>query len=201
MKARDWQRFLDEQRRQCDKLLYTVTELANVAGTSRHALNVELARLVTQGVLVRYAHGIYGPPSSVPPERLVACMDRRAYITGAHALWHHGVITQVPSRITCFTDRHSPRGRLRDTPVGRFLFVCIRSRVYNLPPEGHMAGPEQALLDYVYMARRQGIRVASQLTLQSSERFDAGEFHRLAKRYPATVREEIAGLGVRNAEC
>jgi hypothetical protein len=89
---------------------------------------------------------------------------------------------------------------LRDTPVGRLRFVCIRSRVYNLPEKGHMAGPEQALLDFVYMARREGARAVNQLTLQSRERFDASELSRLAKRYPGTVRREAAGLGMREAE-
>jgi hypothetical protein len=196
MKARDWQRFLEEQRHRHDKLLYTVTELANVAGTTRHALNVELFRLVRSGVLVRYAHGIYGPPSAVPPEELVACLDARAYVTGAHALWQHGVITQVPGVITCFTDRHSPRGRLRDTPLGRFRFMCIRSRVYNLPPDGHMAGPEQALLDFVYIARRQGSRAASELTLQNKERLHVAELDRLEPYYPRSVVRDAAGLGL-----
>ena len=45
MKANVWRKFLEEQRDQHKKVLFTVTELANVAGVSRATLNVELARL------------------------------------------------------------------------------------------------------------------------------------------------------------
>lgn len=194
MKARDWQRFFDDQRRRHDKVLYTVTELANVSGASRNALNVELSRLITQGVVVRYAHGVYGPPADVAPEMLVACLDTRAYITGTHALLQHNLVTQVPARITCFTDRHISKGRERETPVGRFRFVCVRSCVYNLPPRGHMAGPEQALYDFVYLARREGVRAGSQLTFRRLDRLDADELARTGKRYPATVRADVSAL-------
>ena len=63
MKANAWRKYLDEQRERHGKVLFTVTELANVAGVSRAALNVELARLREQEVIMRYAHGLYGPPA------------------------------------------------------------------------------------------------------------------------------------------
>jgi len=194
MKARDWQRFFEEQRRNHDKVLFTVTELANVSGSSRNTLNVELSRLIGQRIVVRYAHGVYGPSAAVPPARLVAYLDTRAYITGAYALGQHNLITQVPARVTCFTDRYSPRGRKRETPVGRFIFVCVRSRVYNLPPEGHVAGPEQALCDFVYLARRQGLRVVNQVTFRRLDSLDAHELESIGERYPATVRVEVSSL-------
>ena len=70
MRANAWRRFLEEQRERHRKVLFTVTELANVAGTSRVALNVELTRLRHQGVITRYAHGLYGMPGAVVATRL-----------------------------------------------------------------------------------------------------------------------------------
>ena len=67
MRANAWRTFLDEQRSLHGKVLFTVTELANVAGTSRAALNVELARLRGEGSIAKYAHGLYGLPGAVTP--------------------------------------------------------------------------------------------------------------------------------------
>ncbi|NQT92183.1 MAG: hypothetical protein HQ559_05430 [Lentisphaerae bacterium] len=194
MKARDWQLFFEKQRRNHEKVLFTVSELGNVSGSSRNTLNVELSRLMAQGIVVRYAHGVYGPPAAVSPEILIAYLDRRAYITGAHALGQHNLITEAPAIITCFTDRNSPRGRKRETAIGRFVFVCVRGRVYKLPEKGCLAGPEQALCDFVYMARRQGIRAMSQVTFRRLDSLDAHALEKAGKRYPATVRAEVSSL-------
>ena len=194
MKAVDWQRFFEEQRGAHNKILFTVTELANVAGTSRRALNVELSRLVDQRIVVHYAYGVYGPPANVSVEMLVAHLDTRAYVTGAWALHRHNLITEVPSRIACFTNRYSPRGRIRRTPVGRFVFVCVRSRVYSLPTENHLAGPEQALCDFVYLSRRQGVRASHQVTFRRLDSMDTDKLKSILPRYPATVRKEVRSV-------
>lgn len=157
MKAREWPKYLEEQHRLHGKVLFTVTELANVAGSSRNALNVDLSRLRRQGLITKYAHGLYGLPDTVTPETLLPALDSRAYITGSYALHMHNLITQAPSRITCFTDRRSPRARERNTPVGRFVFVCARSHVYAPPTGTPVASPAQALCDFVFVTRRQGV--------------------------------------------
>lgn len=187
MKARVWQQYLDEQRRLHGKVLFTVTELANVARSSRHALNVELARLRRQGVIVQYAQGLYGPPGAVTPEALLTGMDAHAYITGFYALYAHRLITQAPSRIACFTDRRSPRARERKTPVGDFVFHCVRSRVYAPPPGTVLAPPEQSLCDYIYLLRRDGVRPESQVTFRNLEKLQTPVLQAVADRYPRVV--------------
>ena len=158
MRANAWRRFFEEQRNRHGKVLFTVTELANVAGTSRAALNVELARLRDQEIITQYAHGLYGLPGAVAPQVLVPTIDSHAYITGHYALYGYNLATQSPVAITCFTDRRSPRARERVTPVGRLVFVCVRSGVYFPVSEGAIAPPAQALCDYVYLSRRQADR-------------------------------------------
>ena len=194
MKAREWREYLESQRRLHGKVLFTVTELAHVAGTSRKALNVELHRLRRQGVIARLARGLYGLPDTVDIESLVAGIDSHAYMTGSYALHLHGLITQVPARITCFTDRRSPRARLRLTPLGIVLFACVRSLVYSPPPEGRIAGPEQALCDFVYLARRAGARPAGAVTFRNLARLDGRRLSERLSRYPSTVGEEIETL-------
>ena len=189
MKSNTWRKFLQQQRDQHGKMLFTVTELANVAGVSRAALNVELARLRQQAILVKYAHGLYGLPGEVSVETLVSAIDSHAYITGHYALYVHNLVTQVPTIVTCFTDRRSPRARERVTPVGRLVFVCVRSGVYAPVPEGTIAPPTQALCDYVYLSRRQGVRPESLVTFRNLQHIRTPDFPALLARYPLMVQD------------
>ena len=191
MKANAWREFLQQQRDLHGKVLFTVTELAHVAGVSRAALNVELARLRKQAILVKYAHGLYGLPGAVSVETLVSAIDPHAYITGHYALYLHNLITQVPTTVTCFTERRSPRARERGTPVGRLVFVCVRSGVYRPVPESPIAPPAQAFCDYVYLSRRGGLRPESLLTFRNLQRIRTPDFPALLARYPITVQKHV----------
>ena len=194
MKARDWQKYLEEQHRLHGKALFTVTELANVAHASRSALNVELTRLRRQGLIARYAHGQYGLPDVITPAVLLPAMDAHAYMTGTYALHVHNLITQAPTRITCFTDRRSPRAQERSTPVGRFAFICVRSRVYAPPHSGVIASPAQALCDCVYMMRRQGISIEGLVTFRNLTGISLAEIDTILAHYPMTVQRQVRAL-------
>ena len=194
MKSREWREFLEAEKRLHGKTLFTVTELANVAGASREALNVELSRLRRQGVIVRYAQGQYGLAGAVTLEALLRAIDSHAYMTGLHALHAHNLVTQVPATITCFTDRRSPRARIRRTPLGRFVFSCVRSRVYCPPGGGVLAKPEQALCDFVYLCRRQRVPAEGQVSFRGLRRLRKARLSGILKRYPATVQEEVRRL-------
>ena len=194
MKANAWRRYLEEQRDRQEKVLFTVTELANVAGASRAALNVELARLREQEIIVKYAHGLYGLPGAVAPQVLVRAIDTHAYITGHYALYAHQIVTQAPVAITCFTDRRSPRGRERDTPLGRLVFACVRSAAYFPASARAMASPAQALCDYVYLSRRQGTAPEALVTFRNLARLRDADFPSVLARYPVSVQEHVERL-------
>jgi len=194
MKARDWQRYLEAERKSHGKTVFTVTELANVSGSALHVLNVELNRLCKQGIIVRYARGQYGLPEAVTPEQLVPFLDGHAYITGAFALHRHNLITQMPVEITCFTNRRHNRSRVRTTPLGRFTFVCVQSPVYASPSDGVLAGPAQALCDYVFLMRRRGIAPISQVTFRGLHDLDTKAIQEQINRYPKSVQQTLAQL-------
>ncbi len=194
MRANAWRQYLEEQRERYGKVLFTRTELANVAGASQAALNVELARLRRQGILVRHAHGLYGMPGAVSPQSLVPAIDSHAYITGHYALYEHQMVTQTPATITCFTDRRSPRARQRITSVGRLIFVCVRSRVYLPVPEAAIAPPPQALCDYVYLSRRDGVDPEALVTFRNLQRIRAEELAPILPRYPSRVQKHVERL-------
>lgn len=194
MKSREWQQYLKTQRKDQGKVLFTVTELANVAGTSRHAVNVELNRLCKQGVLLRYAHGLYGEPEGVTLDKLLPALDSHAYVTGLHALLLHHLVTQVPIEITCFTDQRSPRASLRRTPLGLLHMVCVQSRTYRPPASGILASAEQALLDFMYLLGRQGADPWSVVTFRNLETVSRVAIRELAKNYPAMVVRRVDEL-------
>jgi hypothetical protein len=194
MRANAWRTFLEEQRARYGKVLFTVTELANVACASPSALNVELARLRDQEIIVRYAHGLYGMPGAVSPQVLVPAIDSHAYLTGHYALYGYQMVTQMPVSITCFTDRRSPRAQKRITPVGRLVFVCVQSSVYLPVPEGAIAPPAQSLCDYVYLSRRLGAEPEAMVTFRNLARIQATDLSPILARYPVSVQKHVERL-------
>ena len=148
MKAVEWGRFLTEQRARYGKGVFSVTELANVADASPTVINVQLGRLVRQGVIRRWAPGRYGLPEGVTAEELACAIDGDAYVTGGYALARHGLITQQPREIECFTSRRHNRSRRRSTPLGTLVFICVSPRIHARPADGSLAPPEQAFLSF-----------------------------------------------------
>ena len=196
MKALEWQFFLQNQRERHGKVLFTPTELANAAVCSDAVIRVTVRRLLGRGVLQRYANGVYGMPGIVTVEDLVPALDRGAYVTGLYALHRHGIVTQRPTTVTCFTNRRHNRSRVRVTPLGRIVFTCVAEAIYSMPSACDMAFPEQALCDFVYECRRDGLQPESLVTFRKTDCLDRERLASVLSRYPATVSsmvERIAG--------
>jgi hypothetical protein len=196
VKALEVQRCLAEQRRRYGKHVFTPTELAHMSGSSMATTRVELCRLRKLGVIEQYAHGRYGLPGGATPEGLVRSLDVGAYISGAYALYAHGLVTQLPRVVTCITNKRHNRSRVRETSVGRIEFVCVSANIYAPPAQGDLAGAEQALCDYVYLMRRRGIDVRTQVTLRGLAKLDAAKLKEVRARYPRAVQDcvtDVAG--------
>ncbi len=196
MKVLEWQRYFENQHKLNSKTVFSVAELANVSGTSAHNLNIELARLKKKGVIVRYAVGRYGLPGIVSIEELVSSLDPDAYVTAAYALYMHGLITQVPIEIICFTQRRHNRSRIRLTSMGKITFVCVKPAIYSLPQKRALALPEQALCDFVYIMRRRGVTPESQVTFRRLQDLSHSVLSALVSRYPKAVRRNLQNLFV-----
>ncbi|MDY0148504.1 MAG: hypothetical protein RBT03_00275 [Kiritimatiellia bacterium] len=200
MRAIDWQSRLQRQREEYRKVVFTRAELANLAGAQPESLSIALQRLVKKGVLIRYASARYGLPGAVAPEDLVPTLDSSAYLTGLFALYRHRMVTQMPTEIVCFSRRRHNRSRVRQTPLGRIVFICVESAVYAMPQEGVLAAPEQALCDYVFLCRKRGVAAASLVTFRNLDRLDSSVLDATLPRYSATVRQEVARiLGLKQA--
>lgn len=194
MKTTKWQKFFEEQKEVHNKKLFTINELVNVSGTTSEALNVELYRLMQRNIVDRYARGVYGLKNEVEQENLVRYLDEKAYITGFFVLERHGMITQIPSKITCFTNRRHDRSRERITPIGRYEFVCVNETIYVPPKEGIMTEPEQALFDFVYLMRHNGVNAQSIVTFRNLHRLNESLLLEIVHRYPGTVRAQVSRI-------
>lgn len=190
MKAHDWIKFFRSALKQHGQKFFSVAELANAAGVRPHVLNVDLGRLVKKDMIVRYAHGKYGLPDTAGTEDLLPFLDSGAYITGFYALYRHNLITQIPSLITCFTNRRHDRARIRRTLLGTFVFSSVSKKVYNPPGEGWITPPEQAFLDWIYLALRQGLRPETQVTLRNLKTLRTEVMAGLRSRYPKSVNKK-----------
>ena len=194
MTALQWHRYLEQARLRDHKTVFTVTELANIANVAAHSLNVQLGRLVGQGVIVRYASGKYGLPGRVRPEDLVGFLDSGAYITGLGALYHHNLVMQRPTTITCFTNRRHNRSRIRETPIGTFAFVCVSGRIYHRPADRSIAPAEQAFCDWLYLCSRKSVAPESQVTFAPLAGLRQDVLTDVLTRYPKTVARKAARI-------
>ncbi len=143
-------------------------------------------------------HGLYGLPGAVSPQVLVRTIDSHAYVTGHYALYLHHLVTQAPVAVTCFTDRRSPRARERVTPVGRLVFVCVRSGAYFPASAGAIAPPAQALCDYVYLCRRRATAPEALVTFRNLAGLRDADFASMLARYPVSVQEHVERLLLAN---
>ncbi len=191
MTAVEWMQFLLHQRSESGKRIFSVSELSNAAGMSAVVLNVQLGRLVRQGVLRRYVPGRYGLPDGVTPVDLVTSIDSDAYITAAAALARHGLITQMPRTIECLTRRRHNRSRSRPSPLGTLVFHCVSAKVHDRPEQA-VAHPAQAVCDLFYLAHRAGLEPRSLYTFRklAAVVLPPG----LLARYPKTVQADVNRL-------
>ena len=195
MRAIEWQRCLESQRELYGKTILSLPELCHLSGTHNLlSMKVQVSRLVKAGVLQRCAIGKYALPGAADPETLLPYLDSGAYMTGLYALSRHNMITQVPTEITCFTNRRHNLSRVRQTAVGVFRFICASPRIYSRPQEGVLASPEQAICDWVLSLRHQGLVPSGQVTLRLSGKLKLNQLKKHLQRYPATVRQDVLGL-------
>ncbi len=194
MKAIEWQQFLQEQHKLYNKVIFTTTELANIASSDLASTRVTIQRLVTMGVLERYAAGRYGLPGVAETEDIVPALDNAAYITGMYALYRHQIITQTPTEVLCFTNRRHNRSRIRMVSGRRLVFICLTGAVYSPPVGEIITGPEQALCDFIYNCRRRGLVANDLVTLRNLDRLDHEQLELCLLRYPKSVIKEVYSL-------
>lgn len=115
-----------------------------------------LRRLAAEGMIVHLSRGRWLVDKRIDrlalPELILAPYP--AYISLQSALFHHGMIEQIPSLIYAVTPTR-PR-RLR-TPIGTISFHRMPPELFkgfdlSIASDAKIATPEKALFDLVYLA-------------------------------------------------
>jgi predicted transcriptional regulator of viral defense system len=154
----------------------------------------QLSRWTASGRLTKVRRGLYSVPAPhrvVRPEvfevsnRLV----RPSYVSLESALHFHELIPDVPFAVTAIT---TGRSGAHETPLGRYVYRHLGAarfwgfdRVEIAPGRhAHVARPEKALLDLVYL-RRGGDEPGHirELRLQNTERLDLGVLDDIVRRF------------------
>ncbi|MDZ7645578.1 MAG: hypothetical protein U5K76_15955 [Woeseiaceae bacterium] len=183
-------------------VVFTTSRFADASGSSLSVASRRLDRLAEQKFLVRITRGVWANASH-PHFHPLACVPHllgkeQGYVSFLTALHLHGVISQIPRSTQIAT---TGRGRVLDSPVGRFEFFRIKPELMRDGTEWSathlpylVATREKALLDVLYLSTRQSRRFARlpEVDLAGSG-FRKREFTRLLRelRYPLRIRAAI----------
>ena len=133
---------------------FAVRDAAAHLGVTPANAHIILRRLAAAGFAIRLARNRWALAQKLQrvllPEHLAAPYP--AYLSLHTALFHHGLIEQVPAVLYAVT---TGRTRRIDTPAGAVSLHHMPARFFNgfeTTPEGaHMAAPEKALFDALYL--------------------------------------------------
>lgn len=177
-------------RRQYQKQLFSVAELALLAGESHAATGMGLRRAAAHDLLGHV--GFFWFLASDPPtiEVLALALRSPSYISFESALYHHGILSQSPRGH--LTVAVTGRPGVTATPLGNIAWIHLKSSLLWGFDAQRMADPEKAYVDLLYIRSKQG-RLPLTEVLYTDE-LDAARLTTYAKQYPRPVQNEITAM-------
>jgi predicted transcriptional regulator of viral defense system len=149
-------------------------DAAALWGQSRASASKVLARMADDGHIRRLIRGVWLIDQKVHPWSVHAFLSEPApsYISLQTALFHHGMIEQIPAIIHMISPAKT---RTFKTPLGTFAMHQVAPEFFCgfEPFDGgpaQIACPEKAMVDFFYfrLARSRGFRSLPELTLPKS---------------------------------
>lgn len=167
--------------------IYYLADLCKLSGLSIASMRRTAQRLVSQGLLCKAGKEIYlNVLTPVAIEDIAAVLYRPSYISMESALFHHGVITQVPFITTCVTTRLT---RTMQTPLGEIIYQHIKPSLYfgyEKSGASFLAEAEKAALDFIYLNLQNGH--TPHLDEWNWVQFSLKKINLYAQKYPNSVR-------------
>lgn len=171
--------------------------IQTLSGLEEAAARQAAWRLGRAGLLTHLGGGWYTHAfSRIAIDEAAAVIVRPSYVSLESVLVRRGVTTQSCVDLTCVTTAAT---QTRVTPLGEISYRSIASSLYwgfDIKTSANglyvfEARPEKALLDLIYLSRRQGEPVWIDLDFN---RLDSGRLAEYARKFPATVSRELDEL-------
>lgn len=170
-------------------------DAAVILGVGKAHASKILARLAEASHLLALRRGVWAFPGRLDPlslpERLTA--PQPAYVSLQSALYHHGMISQIPSSIYAVS---LARTRLYETPLGDVSVHHVAPAFFlgfeTLGEKGiRIARPEKALLDVLYLAPARNRLFYKLPEVERPDGFDVDEAHRMIALIPFRARRNM----------
>ena len=180
-----------------DQPVLETSDIAAIVGVGRAHASKMAARLAEAGHLLALRRGVWAFPGRLDPlglpERLTA--PQPAYVSLQSALYHHGMISQMPSSLYAVS---LARTRRYTTPLGVVSVHHVSPDFFfgyeTLGEKGiRMARPEKALLDVFYLAPARSRLFCKLPEVERAGGFDVAEAQRMMARIPFAVRRAMVG--------
>ncbi len=174
------------------QMVFTTNDAAAVLNAKRSAASKMLGRFAEAGHLFRLSHGRWCVPGRVEPFALPECLTAPipAYVSLYSALFHHGMIEQIPSVVYAVT---LGRAQRRTTPLGVVQLHHVGpSFFFGYDTHGRngikIAVPEKALMDVLYLGAGHAKGVGALPELELPQGFQASVARAMLGRIPAAER-------------
>lgn len=178
-----------------DQPVIETGDAAVLLGLGKAHAGKVVSRLAEDGYLLALRRGVWAFPGRLDPmavpERLTA--PQPAYVSLQSALYHHGMISQIPSSVYAVS---LARTRKYVTALGVVSVHHVAADFFfgfeTLGEKGiRVARPEKALLDVFYLAPAR-TRLFCQLPeVERPDDFDIKEAYRMIARIPFRARRNM----------
>ena len=178
-----------------DQPVLETGDVAAIVGVGKAHASKMAARLAEAGHLLALRRGVWAFPGRLDPlglpERLTA--PQPAYVSLQSALYHHGMISQIPSSVYAVS---LARTRGYTTPLGVVSVHHVSPDFFfgyeTLGEKGiRMARPEKALLDVFYLTPARSRLFCKLPEVEKAGDFDVAEARRMIARIPFAARRAM----------
>jgi len=160
MKVAEWLSFFKEYS---NKKLFSLSDLEVLTGLSKKNLSVELSRLNKSDVLKRPVRNWYENPFNTPSiEEIAMVLRPPAYLSMEYALYKHDIISQQIQILTIISTQLPYTYEINSHVLE--VHQIKKSLFWGFQKQGtvHLADPEKALLDFIYLHYAHNNRIPKQ---------------------------------------
>ncbi|OGQ07078.1 MAG: hypothetical protein A3G32_03790 [Deltaproteobacteria bacterium RIFCSPLOWO2_12_FULL_40_28] len=165
---------------------YHLADLMKLSGLKLDAARKAAYRLVREDILVKLRPEFFANSfCNYQAEEVANTIYPPSYISCETALFHYGVIDQAPFVIVSVSTRKSRRMRVKNNAFIYHKMAFSLFWGFTQKPGFRIAEPEKALLDWLYLMSRKGLKPS--LDELNWEQLNKKKLRLYARRFPKYV--------------